>query len=239
MPSDQSSAKPGGIEFYGGYQVYSDTGVDLTLLRRNLELSIEERLERNARMLPLIEALTMSGAARSQGRTKPGRRPSMLEVEALLRQLSNSRVAYVLIGGLAMRAQGSAHITEDLDICYARSASNLDAIAAALAPLHPYLRGAPRGLPFCLDAATLQAGLNFTLDTDLGDVALIGEVSGVGTYEQAYAQSDEQIMFGLTVRVLSLEGLIAAKRAAGRVKDRGHLLELEELKKMRDANPGG
>ncbi len=48
MPSHDS--KPaGGIEFYGGYQVYSDSGVDLTLLRENLKRTIEERLADNAR----------------------------------------------------------------------------------------------------------------------------------------------------------------------------------------------
>jgi hypothetical protein len=43
-------------------------------------------------------------------------------------------------------------------------------------------------------------------------------------------------MCGLAVRVLSLDGLIAAKNAARPAKDRSHLLELEELKKLRDAN---
>jgi hypothetical protein len=38
----------------------------------------------------------------------------------------------------------------------------------------------------------------------------------------------------LTLRILTLDGLIAAKKAAGRAKDLGHLAELEELKKMRD-----
>jgi hypothetical protein len=35
-----------------------------------------------------------------------------------------------------------------------------------------------------------------------------------------------------------LDGLIAAKKAAGRNKDRNHLLELEELKKLREGGPG-
>src|SRR6266550_1385680 len=56
-------AKPGAdmIEFYGGYEVYSESGVDLTLLRRNLQLSLEERLRNNGRMLPLMDALRKSG----------------------------------------------------------------------------------------------------------------------------------------------------------------------------------
>jgi hypothetical protein len=39
--------------------------------------------------------------------------------------------------------------------------------------------------------------------------------------------------------VLSIDGLIVSKKAAGRIKDRNHLLELEELKKLRDAGQTG
>jgi hypothetical protein len=49
------------------------------------------------------------------------------------------------------------------------------------------------------------------------------------------AQSSEELMLGMKVRVLSIDGLIAAKKAAGRNKDHGQLLELIELKKILDA----
>ena len=38
--------------------------------------------------------------------------------------LSEARVRYVLIGGLAMRLQGCAHLTDDLDLCCARDNEN-------------------------------------------------------------------------------------------------------------------
>ena len=228
------------IEFYGGYEVYSESGVDLTQLRRNLQLSLEERLRNNSRMLPLMDALRKSGQRERHARSHQARKPGMLfDVEALVRQLVDFHVQYVLIGGMAMRVHGSAHVTEDLDLCYARTANNIAAVSKAFAPLHPCLRGAPPGLPFHFDPPTIQAGLNFTLTTDLGDVDLLGEVSGVGKYEDALRRSDERTLFGLAVRVLSLDGLIAAKKAAGRTKDRTHLLELEELKKLRDAAQEG
>jgi hypothetical protein len=139
---------------------------------------------------------------------------------------------------MAMVSHGSAHVTDDLDVCYSRTEKNIAAVAAALADLHPYLRGVPEGLPFRWDIATIQAGLNFTLRTDLGPVDFLGEVAGVGSYEQVLAQSEEQEIYGIPVRVLSLDGLIAAKKAAGRNKDQAHVLELEELKKLRDAAQG-
>jgi hypothetical protein len=234
MSVSQPGDKPQGIEWYGGYQVYSDSGVDLTLLRANLQRSLVERWENNRRALALGEALREARRRRS-GLVPDQGRKIMTDALAAIDRLVEHGVQFVVVGGQAMRAQGSAHVTEDLDVCYQRSPANLAALVAALSPIHPYLRGVPPGLPFRLDVPTLQAGLNFTLTTDCGDLDLLGEVSGIGGYEQVRAQSEELPLFDSTVWVLSLDGLIAAKKAAGRGKDRQHLLELEELKKMRDA----
>ena len=125
-----------------------------------------------------------------------------------------------------MRVRGSAHITEDFDFCYARTTENIAALAAALAPLHPYLRGAPPGLPFKLNPPTIQAGLNFTLESDCGDIDLLGEVKGIGTFEQVLAQSDVRVVYGVPIHVLTLNGLIISKKAAARYKDHGHIVEL-------------
>ena len=238
MPSHDES-KPAGIEFYGGYEVYDENGIDLTLLRRSRERPIEERWAENARAAAFAQVLWQAGQRRFKTQTTSPWSTTVIDAGPLIRQLEAHGVEYVVIGGLAMVAHGSAHITKDLDICYRRTPPNLEAVAAAFAPLHPYLRGAPAGLPFRFDARTIQAGLNFTLTSDHGEVDLLGEVSGVGGYEQALAQSDEVEMFGLKVRILSLDGLIAAKKAAGRNKDQLHLLELEALKKLRDAGPQG
>jgi hypothetical protein len=223
------------IEFYGGYQVYSESGIDLTLLRRNLQRSITELWQQNCDALPFLEEMQRSGRARRPGSGKSHGKSTVLNLAALLRQLTEHQVEYVVIGGLAMIAQGSAYITKDLDICYSRTPENIAALARAVAPLHPHLRNAPADLPFCFDAPTIQAGLNFTLSTDLGDIDVLGEVAGVGNYQKVLAQSEERTIFDLSVHVLTLDGLIAAKKAAGRLKDRNHLLELEELKKLRNA----
>jgi hypothetical protein len=57
-----------------------------------------------------------------------------------IRALFDANVEFVLIGGAAMQMQGSAHLTEDLDFCYSRSAKNLQRLARAMAP-HPELKG--------------------------------------------------------------------------------------------------
>jgi predicted nucleotidyltransferase len=235
MAAPEQTDKPKGIEFYGGYEVYSESGVDLTLLHNNLRRSIEERWAGNRRSAEFGLALWQSNPISKLPNCPIKRGPIVSDVETFVKLLMARHVQFVLIGGQAMRAHGSAHVTEDTDICYQRTPDNLAALVAALAPIHPYLRGVPPGLPFRFDVPTLAVGLNFTLDTDHGELDLLGEVSGVGNYDQVLAQSVERTVFGLTVRILSVDGLIAAKKAAGRNKDHGHLLELIELKKMLDA----
>lgn len=240
MAAPEQKDKPKGIEFYGGYEVYSESGVDLTLLRGNLRRSTEERWEKNRRAAEASLVLWLSNPYRELlAGTRFDRSPVVSNVEAFVKLLTAHNVQFVIIGGQAMRALGSAHITDDTDICYQRTPGNLAALVAALAPINPYLRGVPPGLPFRFDVPTLTAGLNFTLVTDYGELDLLGEVSGVGNYDQVLAQSVERIAYGLAFRVLSIEGLIAAKKAAGRNKDQGHLLELIELKKILDAATGG
>lgn len=139
-----------------------------------------------------------------------------------------------MVGGIAGAAHGLARATYDLDVVYARDEENLERLAAALAPLSPYLRGAPPNLPFRLDAATLARGFNFTLTTELGELDLLGEIVGGGGYDELRPGSEEMTLFGLRCLCLRLDRLIQVKRAAGRPKDLEALAELEALNEERD-----
>lgn len=158
----------------------------------------------------------------------------MIDFEKILSCLVNDGVEFVIIGGLAATVHGSSYMTHDLDICYARDHTNLERLAQSLTPLHPRLRGAPAGIPFLWDAKTLQFGLNFTLETDFGDLDLIGEVAGIGMYDSVRQASISVELFGVECAILSLDKLIAAKRAAGRPKDKLVLPELEALRETLD-----
>jgi hypothetical protein len=149
----------------------------------------------------------------------------------LLKVLCDAQVRFVIIGGAAAAAQGATYTTYDLDICYDRGRDNIERLASALEPLHPQLRGVANHLPFRLDAATIADGMNFTLSTDLGDIDLFGEVTGIGGYEEAKTLSVNLVLYGLECAVLSLDGLIRSKRAAGRPKD---LLTLPEIEALRE-----
>ena len=153
----------------------------------------------------------------------------MTDFEALLSTLSRHEVAFIVVGGAAAIAHGSARLTQDLDIVYERSPANLDRMVKALAEHKPYLRGAPAGLPFCWDQVTLTRGLNFTLATSLGDIDLLGEIPGGGTYQDLLPGAIELQVFQARCLCLSLPQLIRAKRAAGRPKDLEALAELEAI----------
>lgn len=158
---------------------------------------------------------------------------AILKVEDLLKELHRLHVEFVIIGGMAAVAHGSAYLTLDLDLCYSRKKENLERLSEALAPFHPLLRGAPPDLPFSLDISALKSGLNFTLTTDLGDLDLLGEVAGLGDYVQLLSFSEELELYGMACKVLTLEGLIKTKKAAGRRKDLMLLPELEALIEIR------
>lgn len=153
----------------------------------------------------------------------------MIDIETAFRVLARGRVEFIVVGGVAARAHGSARLTNDLDVVYRRTPENIERLAAALAPHSPYLRGAPAGLPFRWDADTIRRGLNFTLTTIFGDLDLLGEVAGGGGYEALVARSTPIAAFGLEVRCLDLDCLIEVKRAAGRPKDLEAIAELEAL----------
>jgi hypothetical protein len=154
----------------------------------------------------------------------------MTDFERLLKSLSSSNVAFVIVGGVAATLHGSARLTTDLDIVYDRSTENVQRLVSALKPLTPYLRGAPPGLPFRWDEQTVRAGLNFTLITGAGPIDLLGEMTGVGTYAALAGHTVEVTLFGLTVRCIDVDTLIRAKRAAGRPKDLEVVAELEAIR---------
>ena len=154
-----------------------------------------------------------------------------MDFEGLLRRLGD--VEFILVGGLAATVHGSARSTSDVDVVYDRSRTNVERLVTALEELDPYLRGAPRGLPFEWSAATVLAGLNFTLTTSLGDLDLLGEIPGGGTYQDLLPDTVIVDLFDQEVRCLSLEKLLDTKRAAGRARDLEAIAELEAIREER------
>jgi predicted nucleotidyltransferase len=151
------------------------------------------------------------------------------QFDQLLPALARAGVEFVLVGGVAGIIHGAARLTYDVDIVYARAPANLERLVSALAAFSPYLRDAPPGLPFRWEVRTLRHGLNFTLTSGAGDIDLLGEIVGGGTYEQLVPHSLDVTAFGVSFRCVTLPKLIELKRAAGRPKDFEAIAELEAL----------
>lgn len=73
-------------------------------------------------------------------------------------------------------------------------------------------------------------GLNFTLTTSLGDIDLLVELTGGGSFDDLIGDSDRIEIFGMECLCLGLERLIVVKRAAGRPKDLDAIAELEAIR---------
>lgn len=156
--------------------------------------------------------------------------PPAFDPLRLFQTLARHRVRFVVVGGFAGRLWGSPTVTNDVDICYARDTANLEALSSALRELHAGLRGAPRGLPFLLDARTLRAGDHFTFETRAGNLDCLGMPAGSEGFDDLDRTAEELDLDGVRVRVASVEDLIRMKRAAGRPKD---LIEAEVLAALR------
>jgi len=147
----------------------------------------------------------------------------------ILEVLVRHRVDFVVIGGLAGIARGSAYNTHDVDVAYERSAENLSWLAAALSELGATLRGAPEGLPFQADSETLRAGSNFTFDTRFGSLDILGDPAGAPRYNELRAGGSTEELWGLAIRIASIDHLIAMKEAAGRPRDLTMAAELRTI----------
>lgn len=151
---------------------------------------------------------------------------------SMLQGLREGRVAFVVIGGIAAAAHGSRRVTDDLDICYDASEANVTRLARLLAGWEAYPRGIERGLPFFMDTKQFRVTPLMTLTGREGFIDVLDEVKGVGGFAECRSRSVDIKAFDIRFRILDLDALIDAKRAAGRPKDIDQIPELEALRAL-------
>jgi hypothetical protein len=122
-------------------------------------------------------------------------------------------------------------VTKDLDLCFVLTPENVARLRTVLEPLHPKLRITPKKLSF-LDYPTdiTQLKKNLYLETDLGIVDIMGNITGVGDYQRV---ADKAILIDLyqqPCKVISIGDLIASKTALGRDKDFAVVKELRVIR---------
>ncbi len=159
----------------------------------------------------------------------------MQNLSELTRRLIFSEAEFVLVGGFAAVAHGVTLVTRDVDICCRFSEANLMRIQKAFADLHPVHRSRP-DLPLQLTSEQCAGLKNLYLKTDLGIVDCLGEILGVGSFEEVLKQSVEvELPFG-ACRIIDIDALIRAKEAMNRDHDIITVKHLKEIKKQQNQN---
>ncbi len=145
----------------------------------------------------------------------------------LLRRLVREKVEFVLVGGMAAIAHGSASVTEDVDVCVRFDAETVGGLSRALGDVHPIQRMSAQRAPV-VDWSGFVGSRNLYLATDLGVLDLLGELTGLGGWERVVTNAVKLTLLpDLEVKVIGFADLIASKRAVARPKDLRVARELE------------
>src|SRR5512147_2718181 len=103
---------------------------------------------------------------------------------ALLTRLQEHKVDFVVIGGVCGILHGVSLVTFDLDLCCSFSLANLRRIEASVRDLHPCHRLTANKLPLELTDELASRLKNLYLQTDLGKLDCLSEVTGLGGFEE-------------------------------------------------------
>lgn len=160
-------------------------------------------------------------------------------MESAIRALEEARVRFIVVGGVAVAMHGYGRLTYDLDLVVWLDPANVRAAFVALAtlgyrPLVPVTAeqfGDPQARRRWITEKGMTV-LNFHSDRyrEMNIDVFVSEPFDFETeYANAYVQ---ELIPGVSMRIASLETLIAMKRAAGRAKD---LADADELMKIKAA----
>ncbi|MEO6846813.1 MAG: hypothetical protein ABI443_05170 [Chthoniobacterales bacterium] len=148
----------------------------------------------------------------------------------LIDRLTQHKVDYVLVGGYAAMMQGSSLMTQDVDVACRMTSENLLKLHAALEDLHPCHRMSPQKPPFTKEEAAKSDWKNIYLKTDWAPLDCLGEIKGIGDFDACFQLSQILNLGDFTVRILTLDALLTAKKSLDRPKDRHAVLELEVIR---------
>jgi len=141
------------------------------------------------------------------------------DFQDFIKSLNRFNVEYMLVGGYAVILRGYSRSTGDMDIWVNKTEANYQQLHSAITEF---------GLP----AAAVMSDKFFSNEYDVFSfgkppfaIEIMTALKGL-TFMPAYEQSTIEQVNGIPVRVIHLNHLIEAKRAAGRNKD---LNDLENL----------
>jgi hypothetical protein len=160
-----------------------------------------------------------------------------LQARVLLHRLTEAKVDFVVIGGVAVAILGSVRRTLDLDICASSDPDNLERLGSALVDLQARLRGVDDEVEFIPDARTLGRIQVLTLETAHGWLDVLLAPAGIARYQTLARRADSIDLGGFSVLIASIEDMIAMKEASGRTKDLATVEELKAIRRVRRGDP--
>jgi hypothetical protein len=154
---------------------------------------------------------------------------------ALLSNLAEHQVKFIVVGGIAAALQGAPIATFDLDLVHSRSPENIGKLLKALDHLNASYR-TEVGRNLKPDKSHLSSPGHQLLMTRFGPLDLLGSIGNGRGYDELLTDSlSLQIAPGLEVRVLALSMVIKTKEEVAHEKDVAGLAilrrTLEEKKK--------
>jgi hypothetical protein len=152
------------------------------------------------------------------------------DLELLLNRLIQGDVEFVIVGGFAAVAHGVSLPTQDIDVCCRFTPENLLKLQEAITDLHPVHRMVPSRPPLQLTVETCAGLRNLYLDTDWGQLDCLGEILGLGQYQDVADFSVSVELSSGACRILTIDALIRAKEAMGRQRDREAALQLRAIR---------
>lgn len=160
-----------------------------------------------------------------------------LDPEKLLRALVDHGVEFCVIGAVAAWLQGNPTVTLDLDIMPKRELDNAERLAAALNALGARQRGNKETAT--LEGADFLGWKTQQFDTEAGPLDVVPHAAAIGGFEEV--ATIELGLGDLSVRVITIDDVIASKEELGRPKDTAALPALyatrEALRKRRRPPP--
>lgn len=138
-----------------------------------------------------------------------------LDPEKLLRTLIDHEVEFCVIGAVAAWLQGNPSVTLDLDVMPRRELDNAERLAGALNALAARPRGSETTIE--LEGADFLGWKAQSFDTDAGPLDVVPLAAAIGGFEDA--ATIELALGEFSVRVITIDEVIASKEELGRPKD--------------------
>lgn len=143
----------------------------------------------------------------------------------LLHSFENFRVEYLIVGGYAVMKYTEPHYTKDLDLWVRNSPENSRKVYDALAAF---------GAPLQADQVTPETFTTERIAYQIGvapvRIDILTSIDGV-TFDDAWPNRVHSSLLGIPASFISVDDLIANKRAAGRATDLEQLQHLERQNK--------